>query len=125
MKRKFLTTTALICCFMICLAAKVADINGSWAGTVRAPDGNDYPLSYVFKAEGDKLTGTAKGPQGETELANGKVNGTEFSFSISVDGNDVPHTCKYYADGDSIAVNIDYSGSKLHSTLKRAEKTDK
>jgi len=32
MKRKIVTTAALICCFVVCLAAAVADLNGKWAG---------------------------------------------------------------------------------------------
>lgn len=119
MKRKIFTTTALVCCFMVCLAAAIADMNGKWKGTVKAPDGNEYPLAYTFKADGDKLTGIASGPQGDAPLTSGKVAGAEFSFSIDINGMDVPHKCKYYAEGDSIAVDIDYSGSKLHSTLSR------
>lgn len=98
--------------------AAIADLTGKWSGVLKGPDGNDYPLSYVFKAEGDKLTGTAVSSMGSTEIQNGKITGDSFSFSISLNGMDLPHKGKLYTD--SIGLDIDYNGTPLHATLKRA-----
>jgi hypothetical protein len=116
MKRKILTTTLLVCCFVAAFAF-IADLTGSWSGAVKGPDGNDYPLSYVFKVDGDKLTGTAKTTFGETPIEKGKVTGNDFTFSTTLNGMEVPHTGKFMTD--SISLSIDYDGNKLFTVLKR------
>ena len=42
-----------------------ADITGTWTGTVKGPDGNEFPVSFTFKLDGATLTGTVQGPQGD------------------------------------------------------------
>jgi myo-inositol-hexaphosphate 3-phosphohydrolase len=122
MKRKFFTTTALVCCFMVCLAV-IADLSGKWTGSVKGPDGNDIDLTYVFKVDGDKLTGTAQAHGDPKPITDCKINGTDFTFSVPGDDDSpIPHTGKYYADGDSISMTINYQGTKFHTTLKRADK---
>jgi hypothetical protein len=34
----------------------------------------------------------------------------------------IPHSGKYYAQGDSVSLNIDYNGTKFHTTLNRDTK---
>jgi len=122
MKIKVFTTTALLCCFMICLAA-VADLSGRWTGSIKAPDGVDYPLTYVFNISSGVLTGTAQAQGDPKTITDCKLNGNDFTFNIADDdGTSIPHTGKYYADGDSISMNVNYKGTKLHTTLKRADK---
>jgi hypothetical protein len=119
MKRKLFVTTALLCC---CIAAFAyfAGIDGKWSGTLLAPDGNEYPLNYTLKTDGDKLTGSGQSPNGAVDLTDGKVKGDSLSFAIDVGGVKVLNTGKYFSTGDSISLNIDYQGMKMHSTLKRA-----
>ena len=116
--KKALFTTLLIC-FVAAAFAIIADLNGSWSGSVKGPDGNDYPLTYIFKIDGDKLTGTAKTSFGDTPLDKGKVDGDKFTFSTTLNGMEVPHTGKYM--GDSVSMDIDYDGNKMHTTLKRSK----
>lgn len=119
MKRKFFTTTLLLCSFIICLAA-IADLTGKWTGTIKLADGSDIPLTYVFKVDGEKLTGSITSPQAEMPIYDGKISGTDFTFKVDVNGNPVINTGKFY--GDSVAVNADLDGQKLHSKLLRADK---
>ena len=119
MKKKILTTAAFLCCFMVCFAI-VLDLTGKWTGTVKTPDGTEIPLSYNFKVDGNKLTGTAESPQGSVPVDEGKIDGNNFTFSVTVDGNAYPHTGKLYAD--SCGLDIDFGGQKMHTTLKRADK---
>jgi hypothetical protein len=122
MKRSFFTTAALLCCFIIC-AATLADINGKWTGAIKGPDGNDYQLNYVFNVSGDVLTGTAQAQGDPKTITECKINGADFSFNVKDDDDSpIPHSGKYYADGDSISMNIVYKGEKFHTTLKRADK---
>ncbi|MFA6085325.1 hypothetical protein [Mucilaginibacter sp.] len=117
MKRKIFTTALLSCCFMICLAATFADIAGTWTGDLKMTDGNTIPLSYTFKADGEKLTGTANSPQGEVAIENGKIAGDAITFTVNVQGMEIPHTGKCYPD--SIAMNIQVGDDHLHSKLVR------
>jgi hypothetical protein len=122
MKRKIFTTVALVCCVMVCFAI-AADLAGKWTGTLKTPDGNEIPLTYVFKTDSGKLTGTAATPEGEIPLTDGKlVSATDFTFDVSVNGADYKHTGKFYPDADSIGMDIDFNGMKLHTTLKRDSK---
>jgi hypothetical protein len=119
MMKKILTTTLLVCCVAVCLAV-IADLTGKWSGTIKTPDGNEFPLTYTFKVDGNKLTGTAESPQGEVAIDSGKVNGDMFTFQVNVNGMAIPHSGKYY--GDSVGLDIDLNGQKIHTTLKHADK---
>ena len=68
--------------------------------------------------DGDKLSGTAETPAGQVTLDDGKINGDTFTFKVTVDGSDYPHSGKMYAD--SCGLDIDFGGQKVHTTLKRA-----
>lgn len=119
MKRKIFTSVALVFCFMVCFAA-IADLTGKWTGSIKGPDGNDVALTYIFKVDGNKLTGTAQAMGEPITIDSGKMNGTDFTFKITTpDGIVIPHKGKYYATGDSAGVDIDYNGQKFHTTLKR------
>ena len=73
---------------LLATAAWAADVTGTWKGDVSTPDGNSFSLTYHFKQDGTKLTGTVLSPQGdELPLQNGKVDGTKISFSVKVDMN--------------------------------------
>lgn len=122
MKRKIFTTAALVCCFMVCFAM-VADLAGKWTGTIKTPDGQEFPLTYTFKTDSGKLTGIASSPQGDVPITDGKlISATDFTFSVAVNGDDIKHTGKFYPDADSVGMDIDFNGMKLHATLKRDAK---
>jgi len=73
---------------LLTTAAWAADVTGTWKGDVSAPDGNTFSLTYTFKQDGAKLTGTVLGPQGDPlPIDNGKVDGDKISFSVKVDMN--------------------------------------
>jgi len=121
MKKKTFTTTILLCCFVVCFAI-VAGLAGKWTGTLKTPDGNEIPLTYNFKVDSGKVTGTAETPQGAVTIDDGKINGNDFTFKVTVDGNDYKHTGKFYEAADSVGIDIDFNGMKLHTTLKRSDK---
>ena len=123
MKRKVLIVLALVCSTMIGLASVFADVNGKWTGTLNGPDGNPIDVTYTLKVDGDKLTGEASAQNSTLKIDSGKINGDDFKFSITnPEGVTIPHIGKYIAQGDSISMNVDYQGFKMHSTLKRADK---
>jgi len=116
MKRKLFNAIALGCCFIF-LMAVIASLDGKWAGVIKTPDGNDLNVAYNFKVDGDKLTGTAESPSGMVIIDSGKVAGNDFSFQVTVDGNDYPHKGKLY--DDSCGIDIDFGSQVIHTTLLR------
>ena len=63
--------------------AEEINVSGSWNFAVETSGGSGNP-SFVFKQDGEKLTGTYKGLFGTAEIA-GTVKGREIKFSFKVD----------------------------------------
>ena len=129
MKRIFLLVS--VCALLVAgLAARTTfaapDINGTWSTDVPTPDGNSFTLTYVFKVDGGKLTGTVQGPQGDPlSLDNGKIDGDKFSFDVSFNNITIHNDCTINAD-DTIKLNSKASEESIppaELTLKRV-KTD-
>ena len=73
---------------LLAVAAWAADVNGTWTGQINGPDGNSIPLTYSFKQDGEKLTGTVAAPQGDPiQIEEGKVQGDKISFAVHVEFN--------------------------------------
>jgi hypothetical protein len=67
------------------------DITGNWKGTVN----DQFEINYTFKVEGEKLTGSSKGPDGsDTPISNGVIKGEDISFTLDIMGNSIKITGK-------------------------------
>jgi len=109
--------TVLTICFLICFAI-ATDLTGSWRGTLVTPRG-EFLLTYTFRADSGKLTGTVTAPQGRADITDGTFTGNDLTFNVLVQGVQVRHTGKYYPAADSIGMDINYNGTPLHATLQR------
>src|ERR1700761_4930319 len=118
MKKLFSLSLMLLCCIFVCFAAS-ASLNGEWHGTLKIDDGTEYPLKYNFKVDGDKLTGTAKGPTGDLPITDGELHGSTFSFSVTVEKMQILHTGKFYAD--SVSLDLECQDKEAHTVLTRAK----
>lgn len=58
-----------------------ADITGKWTAMVPGRNG-EQETTFMFKQEGEKLTGTMNRPQGELSITDGKVSGDTVTFSV-------------------------------------------
>ncbi len=116
MKKTIIVAFLLLASIAAGIAA-ITGLAGKWTGSLLAPDGNTSQVEYTFDTDGTKLTGTEESVYGTAKIENGKVSGDEISFSINLNGLDLPHKGKIYPD--SVAMNIDYKGTPLHVTLKR------
>ena len=86
-----------------------AAIDGKWEGTFEGM-GQSMKLGYDFKADGNMLTGTTTGPQGNTmDIKNGKINGNKISFDVPVDMGQMKMTVKYTGvlSGDELALTME------------------
>jgi hypothetical protein len=64
------------------VAAFAADINGKWTAQVPGREGQTREATFTFKVEGDKLTGSMGGGQGDRPLVDGKVTGDTITFAV-------------------------------------------
>jgi hypothetical protein len=109
------------------LTAKAAtDITGTWTGQMKAPDGsNSFELSFVFKVDGAKLTGTVKGPQGDPlAISDGKIDGNKISFTVVVGdmGMTITHEGTINDAGDEVKLTSkSEQGPAGELTLKRSK----
>jgi hypothetical protein len=105
-------------------AMAAADITGTWTGEMKAPDGsNSFQLSFTFKQDGAKLTGTVLGPQGDPiAISDGKIDGEKISFTVSFNGMTILHAGTINAAGDEIKLSSKSDqGPSGDFILKRAK----
>ena len=81
-------------------------VDGTWNITVNSPMGAQKS-AVTIKTSGNTLTGSAQSPQGSQELANGKVDGNNVSWQISIT-TPMPMTLEFTGavDGDKISGNV-------------------
>ncbi len=77
---------------LLAFAAFAADITGTWSGSMATPNEGGVQVSFTFKQQGAKLTGTYTGPQGDrTPIHDGKVDGNRITFAVTIDGATLTH----------------------------------
>jgi hypothetical protein len=80
MRKITLTLAGLLA---LAITAWAADISGKWVGQVPR-GGQTVETTFVFKVDGDKLTGTVSdGRGGTTAIEDGKVSGDTVSFAVT------------------------------------------
>jgi hypothetical protein len=110
---------------LLVAGAQAADVSGKWSGDVPGRGGDTTPATFTFKVDGEKLTGSMTGPQGELPLQDGKVSGSQVSFSTTFDagGNSIKILYKGLLSGDQLKMTRQReggSGQAREFTLKRA-----
>ena len=122
MKNVLCVCAALLMAFTT-LTALAADVTGTWTGDMKGPNGDAFSITFTFKQDGPKLTGTVQGPQGDPmDISNGKVDGDKFSFDVSFNGMTIKHECTLAGDEIKMTTKADdpnFPGGEM--TLKRAK----
>jgi hypothetical protein len=122
MKNVLCVCAALLMAFTT-LTALAADVTGTWTGDMKGPNGDAFSITFTFKQDGAKLTGTVQGPQGDPmDISNGKVDGDKFSFDVSFNGMTIKHECILAGDEIKMKTKADdpnFPGGEM--TLKRAK----
>ena len=67
---------------------------GKWEGKITRQDGQEMKLTFTFKVEGEKLSGTVESPRGELEIMDGKAKDGELSFSVPIGDNTIDYQGK-------------------------------
>ncbi|QGY44098.1 hypothetical protein GM418_10645 [Maribellus comscasis] len=101
MKKILLTA---IVAFLFVSVGGAAGIDGKWKTSMEGPQGK-MEMTFVFKVNGEKLTGTVSTPMGEMKITNGKVSGNDFSFDLKMGDHSMGHTGKL--DGKVIKLKVE------------------
>ena len=81
-------------------------IDGKWNLTIKTPMGDQTGV-LTLKQEGDALTGSMSGPQGETPIENGKVEGGKLMWHAKVT-SPMPITLEFEGEeaGGNLSGNV-------------------
>lgn len=112
----------LIAFLLLAGSCFAADVDGKWSGTFSTP-GGDFPVAFTFKADGAMLVGSTTGPDGmEIRIADGKVDGKNISFSITVDVGGMTLTINYkgVVSPQEIKFTVDLMGMPSELTVKKS-----
>ena len=112
---QFTRRASLLIVFLGFLAATLAaaDVGGKWTGDVNTPDGQSISLTFTFKVDGGKVTGTVTGPTGDIDISDGKIDGETLQFGLSVDagGQQMVFKCTgKLATDDQLKITMDGGG---------------
>jgi len=91
-----------------------SDVSGKWTAQVPGRDGQPQETTFTFKVEGDKVTGTVSGRQGDTPIADGKISGDEISFTVTRErqGATIKQLYKGKVAGDEIKFTRSVEGGQ-------------
>jgi hypothetical protein len=125
MKSKLsLLVAGLALALITVVQAAGADVSGKWTAQVPGRNGQTREQTFTFKADGEKLTGSVSGMQGnQMDISDGKVSGNDISFNVtmSFNGNEMKMSYKGTLSGDEIKFTRTREGSdqKQEFTAKR------
>ncbi len=103
-----------------------ADVTGKWTAQVPGRNGGTREQTFTFKADGEKLTGSVSGMQGnEIAISDGKIAGDDISFVVTMNfqGNEVKMNYKGTVSGDEIKFTRQREGNdqKQEFTAKKSK----
>lgn len=98
-----------------CLAVAAiwaADVTGRWTADMQTRNGNTMTMTMNLKADGDRLTGTVSGRQGDIDISDGKIDGNKITFKVvrEFNGNQMTQKYKGTLDGDTIHFTVTMEG---------------
>jgi hypothetical protein len=118
---KVLASVAML--LLVTAVVYAADVDGKWTGTVTGPQG-DLPVTFTFKADGAKLTGTTVGFDGmEVPIKDGKIDDKTISFTVELDLGGMPFALSYkgLVATDQIKMTGEAFGMPFEFVLKKAK----
>ena len=125
MKKVLICLCAAMLMALSTVAARAADVTGAWTAQLTTPNGDNMQLTFNFKQDGTKLTGTVQGPQGDpVEISDGKIDGNKLSFTVSVNDMTITHEGTVNEAGDEIQLTTKSNSEDMPGgtmTLKRAK----
>ena len=95
-------------------AVLAADVSGKWTAEVPGRNGQTQVTSFDFKVEGEKLSGTTSGMQGDMPIADGTAKGDDIAFKViaNFNGNEMKLVFKGKVAGDVIKMTRTREGAE-------------
>ena len=112
MKSKFLLAAASS--LFLAATTFAADISGKWSAEVQGRQGA-MTTTFVFKVEGEKLTGTVSGRGGDTPISDGTIKGDDLAFNVTMNfnGNEMTLAYKGKVAGEEIKMTRTRPGADM------------
>ncbi len=105
---------------VLVIPARGADVSGKWDFNADIDTG-----SFVFKQDGEKLTGTYYGGYGEGEAElSGRVNGNKIEFEFTLEVHQLPGGLKVRYEG-TIESDDTMKGTATYAVIMFADWTAK
>lgn len=109
---------------VLTVAYAASNVDGTWTGQRPGRDGNMMPVTFKFKAEGDKLTGSTSMRQNEVPISDGKISGSDVSFTVKMEFGGNSMVMKYTGtiSGNEMKLKSQREGSDrvTEITLKKS-----
>ncbi len=121
MIKKTLATAFMV--MVMTVISFAADITGNWKGTVM----DQFEINYTFKVDGEKLSGSSKGPDGsDTPFKDGTIKGDDLEFTIDILGNPTKVKGKIKSDAtdktkDTVTLTFNVMGNDVTLVLNRVK----
>ena len=97
--------------------AFASDVTGHWIGNIQG----QYDISYDFKMDGDKLTGSTAGPEGMViAIKDALLKDDDISWSIEVMGATIKVKGKVIEN--VMKLSFTYDGNDMTFELKKTDK---
>ena len=121
--KRLLYLCAAVLFTLSAVPALAANVTGTWSSEMKTPDGNTFTLTFTFKQDDTKLTGTVAGPQGDPiAITDGTINGDKISFKVPVNGSTITHEGTVSGDEIKLTSKSDNPDFPAHDlTLKRTK----
>ncbi len=103
---------------LLAAIALAADAAGKWTGSVPGQDGQETVITFNFKVDGPKLTGSVTTPMGDAPIVDGAVDGDNVTFSTEFNDMKIVHKGKI--SGDSMNLDVTMGDNNFKMALKRA-----
>ncbi|MDX2033458.1 MAG: hypothetical protein SF339_22470 [Blastocatellia bacterium] len=96
---------------VLCITAFAGGVDGKWTGQAQGPQG-PVDMTFVFKSDGEKLTGTLTNQFGEVAIHDGTIKGDAIAFKVTREFNGTKFTLKYTGNlaGDEIKLTRTFEG---------------
>ncbi len=121
--KKLLSFVVGIVLALTAATALAADITGKWSGDMQIPDGTSIPLTFTFKQDGAKVTGTVTSPQGDAlAISDGKIVDDKVTFVVMYNGMTIKHEGTVVGDQMKLSSKTDsgdFPGAEF--TVKRTK----
>lgn len=120
--RVFMMFVMFVMMLALCVPAFAADVDGKWTGSLTTP-GGDIEVSFTFKADGEKLTGTTTGLDGaQVPITDGKIDGNNITFKVTLDFGGMPFVLNYkgVVSPTELKVTGEAAGMPFELLLKKA-----